>query len=197
MFKIQDGREYFYQWDIDRRLIVEDGSITQVHFCNRTDECSLVCEVYDEDGLRLVNVPNVLLQDIWRINVFGYDGNYTKHSKRFDVFPRSKPASYVYTETEVLNYNTLLGRIEEVDEVALRTVEEYLEANPPEVDLSAYATMAYVDEAVGNVDMSGYYTKEEVNALVPDVSGFQTEEEVTALIDAALAEIVDGEAVSY
>ena len=241
MFKIQDGRENFYQWDLDRKLIVEDGGITQVHFCNRTDECSLVCEVYDDNGLRLVDVPNVLLQDIWRINVYGYDVNYTKHSARFDVYPRSKPDNYVYTETETLNYNTLLGRIDEVDENMVRAIEEYLEANPPEVDLGGYATIAYVDETVSNVDipevdLSGYYTKTEVDALIPeevdlsgyalkeeipslegyaktedipdvsgyatkadipDVSAFQTEEEVTALIDAALAEIVDGEAVSY
>ena len=78
MFRIQDGRSQFYQWDLDRRLIVEDSSITQVHFCNRTDDCSLVCEVFEEDGVRLVNVPNILLQNNWRINVYAYDKDYTK-----------------------------------------------------------------------------------------------------------------------
>ena len=32
MFKIYDGREQFYQWDLDRKLIVEDAAITEVHF---------------------------------------------------------------------------------------------------------------------------------------------------------------------
>ena len=86
MFKIYDGREYFYQWDLDRKLIVKDKSITQVHFCNRTDESSLVCDVYDEDGLRLVNVPNILLQDNWPIRVYLYCNDfYTKESIIFDV----------------------------------------------------------------------------------------------------------------
>ena len=195
MFKIQDGRKYFYQWDIDRKLIVEDGSINQVHFCNRTDECSLVCEVYDEDGIRLVNVPNVLLQDIWRINVYGYDVNYTKHNEWFDVYPRTKPSDYVYTETETLNYNTLLDRINEIDESIEETVDRWLEENPPEVDLSAYATVDYVDEAVSNVDilevdLSGYYTKEEVDNTIAgidipevDLTGYATEEYVNTAIE--------------
>ena len=34
MFKIQDGRKSFTQWDLNRKIIVEDDSITQVHFTN-------------------------------------------------------------------------------------------------------------------------------------------------------------------
>ena len=43
MFKIYDGRDKFYQWDLDRQLIIDDPTVTQVHFCNRTDDSSLVC----------------------------------------------------------------------------------------------------------------------------------------------------------
>ena len=100
MFKIQDGREQFYQWDIDRKLIVSDSGITQVHFCNRTDDCSLVVDV--KDGL--ADVPNILLQDDWKINVYAYDKNYTKHCQTFNVVKRTKPSDYVYTETEVKRY---------------------------------------------------------------------------------------------
>ena len=74
MFSIYDGRAEFYQWDKDRKLIVDDSSIKQVHFCNKTDDCSLVVDVYfhDDDfgGIYLADVPNILLQDTWRINVF-------------------------------------------------------------------------------------------------------------------------------
>ena len=119
MFRIYDGRTDFYQWDIDRKLIIEDSSINQVHFCNRTDSCSLVCEVYEENGQRLVNVPNVLLQNDWRINVYGYDKNYTKHSAVFDVVKRSKPADYVYTETEVKTYTELEERIDKIEETGV------------------------------------------------------------------------------
>ena len=81
MFKIYDGREHFYQWDLNRKLIVDDPEVKQVHFCNRTDNCSLVCETYVEDGLTVVNVPNILLQSDWKIRVYAYDGYHTKHDK--------------------------------------------------------------------------------------------------------------------
>jgi hypothetical protein len=111
MFYIEDGREHFYQWDVDRRLVVEDPTIKEVHFCNRTDNCSLVCEVYFHDndfgGIHVVNVPNILLQTDWKIRVYAYDGKHTKHDECFEVKTRTKPADYVYTETEIKNWEAL------------------------------------------------------------------------------------------
>lgn len=115
MFKIYDGRDYFYQWDLDRKLIVENPDIEEVHFCNRTDECSLVCEVFEEDGKQLVNVPNILLQTDWRIRAYAYDGNSTKYEKIFTVKTRTKPADYVYTETEIKRYDDLEKRIKALE----------------------------------------------------------------------------------
>ena len=154
MFKIYDGRSQFYQWDIDRKVVVADASITEVHFCNRTDECSLVCEVYELDGLRVANVPNILLQQDWRINVYGYDTCYTKHNDVFEVVKRSKPADYVYTETEIVNYNTLLERMDSIEENIADAVTEYLEENPVEVDLTGYATEAYVNERIETIELT-------------------------------------------
>ena len=107
MFKIKDGRTEFYQWDKDRQLIVNDSSIKEVHFCNKTDECSLVKETYQEGEYTLVDVPNVLLQSAWRINVYGYTGDYTKHSATFKVNARTKPEDYVHTEGELKTWDKL------------------------------------------------------------------------------------------
>lgn len=115
MFKIYDGREHFYQWDLNQKLIIEDETMTQVHFCNKTDDCALVCEIYSENGLRLVNVPNILFQSDWRIKVWGYCEDYTKHEATFKVCSRSKPSDYIYTETEVKNYADLEERIAELE----------------------------------------------------------------------------------
>jgi hypothetical protein len=154
LFKIYDGRDRFYQWDVDRKLVIEDATITQVHFCNRTDECSLVCETYQENGLTLVNVPNVLLQSDWRINVYAYDTNYTKFSETYKVERRSKPENYVYTETEVLNYNTLLDRIDEVELEIPEAVNEYMKDNPPSVDLSGYVTEEELSTALDEIELT-------------------------------------------
>lgn len=180
MFKIYDGRSQFYQWDLDRKLIVEDDSINEVHFCNRTDDCSLVREVYNKDGLRLVDVPNVLLQDNWRINVYGYDKNYTKFSERFDVVGRSRPDDYVYTDEEILHWTTLEERIDQIeengvsDEKIASAVKGYLDENPVEVDLTGYATETYVKDAIAaipEVDLSDYAKKTDI----PSTSGLATE----------------------
>ena len=145
MFYIEDGREHFYQWDTDRRIVVEDQSIKEVHFCNRTGDCSLVCEVYFHDndfgGVYVANVPNILLQTDWKIRVYAYDGKHTRYDASYEVKSRTKPADYVYTETEVLNYNTLLDRIEAIEEKEV------------DVDLSNYYTKPEVDEIVENVDV--------------------------------------------
>lgn len=113
MFSISNGREHFYQWDINQQLVVQDNTITEAHFCNRTDDCALICEVFEKDGRRLVNVPNILLQDNWPIRVYAYSINHTKVCATFKVKPRSKPADYVYTETEVKNWEELEARVDE------------------------------------------------------------------------------------
>lgn len=160
MFKILDGRSQFYQWDIDRKVIVEDASINEVHFCNRTDDCSLICEVYELDGLRVADVPNILLQENWRINVYAYDTNYTKHCDVFEVVRRSKPADYVYTETEIKNYDELLERLEEIekngisDETVAAAVEKYMDENDIKVDLTGYATEEYVNDKIETIELT-------------------------------------------
>lgn len=160
MFRLLDGRSQFYQWDIDRIIVVEDATIDQVHFCNRTDDCSLICEVYELDGKRVANVPNILLQTDWRINVYAYDSNYTKHCEVFDVIKRSKPADYVYTETEIKNYDELLVRLDEIEQngisdAAVETaVTKYMEENDIQVDLTGYATETYVNDAVAAIELT-------------------------------------------
>ena len=140
MFLIEDGRKEFYQWDLNRRLIVVDGSIVEVHFCNRTDDCSLVVEVYMENGNHYADVPNILLQTDWDIRVYGYSLDYTKHSAVFKVNKRTKPSDYVYTETEVKNYDDLEERVERLET-----------SGGVDIDLSEYATKEYVDNAIANI----------------------------------------------
>lgn len=181
MFQIENGREHFFQWDANQRLIVEDETISEVHFYNGTEDSALVSEVYEKDNRRVVNVPNILLIDSWVIHAYAYLNDYTKVEERFKVIARAKPADYVYTETEVLNYNTLADRIDKVNENIGASVEDYLKKNPVEVDLSNYALKSEIPTNVSaftndvgylteHQDLSGYALKSEI----PNVSGFLT-----------------------
>ena len=111
MFKIYDGREHFWQWDLNQKLIVEDPTVNEVHFCNRTEDGSLVVEVYEDNGLRVANVPNILLQEDWKIKTYAYSIDHTKYEAWFNVATRCKPADYVYTETEVKTWEKLENQV--------------------------------------------------------------------------------------
>lgn len=151
MFRIADGRECFYQWDINRQVIVEDPTITEVHFCNRTDECSLVVKVYADplDSEIKADVPNILLQNDYPIRVYAYcNDGYTKIERVFKVKSRTKPSDYVYTETEVLQFSTISQRIDDIEQNIGTEVQKYMEENPVSVDLTGYATEDYVDNAM-------------------------------------------------
>ena len=155
MFKILDGRDELFQWDINRQIIVSDASIDAVHYSNRTDNSALVVEVKEKNGLRVADIPNILLQESWDINVYGYcDGYYTKQAARIKVNPRTKPESYVYTETEVLNYNTVMEKIDKVENNIGAAVQDYLIKNPVVVDLSNYYTKSQVDAAIDAVELT-------------------------------------------
>jgi hypothetical protein len=151
LFKIYDGRDKFYQWDLDRALIVEDPSITEVHFCNRTDSCSLICETFEEDGLTLVAVPNILLTTDWKIHVYAYDGKHTKHEECYEVISRTKPADYIYTETEVKNYEQFVNDLE-----ALKVDVEEIKENG--VGSKINIVNSYGKSSIAQTPEKDYYT---------------------------------------
>lgn len=136
-----DGRTCFYQWDIDREMIVTDAAIKELHYCNGTSDCSLVCAVVDGKAC----VPNILLQTAGNISVYGYTGDHTEIKKVYQVMPRTKPEDYVYTETEVKRYDSL--------EQGLANVKErvYQDGLP----YSEFETEIALDNFSGPVDQNG------------------------------------------
>jgi hypothetical protein len=120
LFTLADGRLAFYQWDLGRQLVVHDTTCTEVHFCNGSGEGSLVRPVKDQDDLRVVNVPNILLQETLSITAFAFvedeTGGYTRRAVVFPVRARPKPEDYVYTEEERLTWQSLDERMKKLEE---------------------------------------------------------------------------------
>jgi hypothetical protein len=115
MFKLLNGRTSFYQWDTDQKLIIDtDIPDYQVHFQDINNDVCLIKNPYTLDNHTVVDVPNVLLQSNMPIIVWCYvldeNGYYTIKSKTFAVIYRQKPSDYVYTETEVLSFNSKLDK---------------------------------------------------------------------------------------
>lgn len=145
MFEIADGREEFYQWDINRYLKVNEENITEVHFDNRTEITTLVVKV--KDGM--CAVPNILLQNNSNIRVYAFvDNEYTKIEQVFKVIPRSRPSDYVYNETQV----------QKIEDVINKALQEAKDSGEFKGDKG--------DEPVKGKD---YWTEEDKQELVNDV----------------------------
>ena len=126
IFKIYDGRTSFWQWDTKQKLIVLDERITEVRFSNRNMEHSKRRPVYtDNDGVRICNVPDILLQ--LPKNLIAYacikndDGSCsTVKSVKFAVHRQPIPTDYICEQDVVVE--GILMRIELL-EALLKDVE--------------------------------------------------------------------------
>lgn len=168
MFKIEDGREHFYQWDIDRRIIVDNPAIGEVHFSNIFSTEALVVNTYQENGITLVNVPNILLQKDWPIDVYTYSKDFTNCKAKFEVESRNKPSDYVYTETEVLDFEALEKQIEELSE-ELKNIEltPGEKGEPGEPGKDGYTPVKGVDYFDGEQGIPGEPGKDGVDGYTP------------------------------
>ena len=127
IFKIYDGRTNFWQWDTKQKLIVLDDRVTEVRFSNRNMEHSKRRIVYtDNDGLRICNVPDILLQ--LPKNLIAYacikqeDGSCsTIKSVKFAVAQQPIPSDYVCEQDAVIE--DILMRLELLEET-LKEIEQ-------------------------------------------------------------------------
>lgn len=114
MLQIYDGRAHFWQWDTNQKLKVDAGHACEVHFLDRNSTTALVVDTYTINGQTVADVPNILLQDDRTLLAWVYicEGDEcTKQEARFEVWPRQKPADYVYTETEIKHFSDLDKRV--------------------------------------------------------------------------------------
>ena len=104
--KLENGRKYFWQWELDQRLEAPEGC-TQVHFANGTSDKALVLEVFEENNKRMVKVPNEMLQVAAQLRCYAWDGENVIEVTSFDVLPREKPEDYMYEPEEVRRFDKL------------------------------------------------------------------------------------------
>lgn len=120
-----EGRQELWQWDLGRKVkfVPSEGiTVDEVHFGNVFSGEALVVEpkVDETTGDIVANVPNILATQFFSINVYAVmlipDGKITTERVILDVTAREKPSDYVYTETEIKNYDALEKRIKALEE---------------------------------------------------------------------------------
>lgn len=116
IFKIYDNRTNFWQWDTKQKLIVLDENITEVRFSNRNMEHSKRRIVYtDNDGKRVCNVPDILLQlpkDLMVYACIKRDNQScsTVSAEKFEVYRQPIPSDYVCEQDTAVD--AILSRLE-------------------------------------------------------------------------------------
>lgn len=129
--KIDDTREYFYQWDSGQRIILESYPAgVEVHFTltPRTAYDALRCKTalvvksYEENGKVYADVPNRLLQVAGKLIAYVYMENATRGQtmlcNAFPIIARPRPADYVFTEQEIMRWDALDERITKLEKAS-------------------------------------------------------------------------------
>lgn len=97
---LDDGRTELWQWDTGRKIVVDDKSVSEVHYSKYSSTQAITRKVIDGKA----EIPNFLLQDTHAITVYAYSGSiengYTMAEKTFNVIKKPKPANYVETEED-------------------------------------------------------------------------------------------------
>lgn len=98
---LDDGRTELWQWDTGRKIVVDNKSVSEVHYSKYSSTKAITRKVIDGKA----EIPNFLLQDTHAVTVYAYSGSiengYTVAEKTFNVAKKPKPANYVETEVEV------------------------------------------------------------------------------------------------
>lgn len=144
-----------YQWDLNRQIEIDnlpDGTdITEVNFAHPGDEEAMVVTPAKNGNTVIANIPNILLQSDKDIFIYVCVGDVTICSKRKNVHSRPRPADYVYTETQIKQWDDLCNEVyngvgEVINEEftsALQELESYCDENVvPYVETSSQSAEA-------------------------------------------------------
>lgn len=121
MISIKDGK--LYQWDTGRIVMCkapEGMWIDEIHLDNYTTKNAIILKTYLDGDYVCAKIPDVVLQKLNPINIYTVmrveNDEKTIESSQFNVIQRKKPEDYVYEEEEILRYDNLEEKIEELEE---------------------------------------------------------------------------------
>ena len=147
-----------FQWETGRQLQIvplQNMTVSAVHFSNPGDLEALVVKPKEVDGKLVADIPNILLQK--GSNLVAYSVNVSSDCVEtlrdciFSVRKRAKPSDYVYTEVEILNYESLEKRIKAIEENG----NDYVLTDAEKTKIAEMAAkLVEVPGSGGNVDVT-------------------------------------------
>lgn len=160
---LDDGRTELWQWDTGRKIVVDDKSVSEVHYSKYSSTQAITREVINGKA----EIPNFLLQDTHAVTVYAYSGSiengYTVAEKTFNVAKKPKPANYVETEEDKAILAKLKAEIGDLTALQTNAKDNLVEAINEAAAKEMEIEMPFYEEDVGNVltqvKSSGEYYK--------------------------------------
>ena len=125
---LDDGRTELWQWDTGRKIVVDDKSVSEVHYSKYSSTQAITREVINGKA----EIPNFLLQDTHAVTVYAYAGSvengYTMAEKTFNVVKKPKPANYVETEEDKAILSKLKEEIGDLSELQTEAKDNLVSA---------------------------------------------------------------------
>ena len=149
---LDDGRTELWQWDTGRKIVVDDKSVSEVHFSKYSSNQAITREVVNGKA----EIPNFLLQDTHAVTVYAYAGSvengYTVAEKTFNVAKKPKPANYVETEEDKAILEKLKAEIGDLSSLQTTSKNNLVSAIN---EAAASGRAGTSEDAVELLDVSG------------------------------------------
>ena len=134
---LDDGRTELWQWDTGRKIVVDDKSVSEVHYSKYSSTQAITREVINGKA----EIPNFLLQDTHAVTAYAYSGSiengYTMAEKTFNVVKKPKPANYVETEEDKVILAKLKEEIGDLSTLKTDAKDNLVDAINAVADLSS------------------------------------------------------------
>lgn len=141
---LDDGRTELWQWDTGRKIVVDDKSVSEVHYSKYSSTQAITSLVINGKA----EIPNFLLQDTHAVTVYAYSGSIengcTMAEKTFNVVKKPKPANYVETEEDKAILAKLKAEIGDLSELQTEVKDNLVAA---------------INEASSSESIAGYGVK--------------------------------------
>jgi hypothetical protein len=162
---LDNGRTELWQWDTGRKIVVDDKSVSEVHYSKYSSTQAITREVINGKA----EIPNYLLQDTHDVTVYAYSGSiengYTAAEKTFSVAKKPKPANYVETKEDQAILAKLKEEIGDLSELQTEAKDNLVSAIN-----EAAASGADKHENITNnyyVELDGVYPNYTLSSATP------------------------------
>lgn len=146
---LDDGRTELWQWDTGRKIVVDDKSVSEVHYSKYSSTQAITREVINGKA----EIPNFLLQDTHAVTVYAYSGSiengYTVAEKTFNVAKKPKPANYVDTEEDKAILAKLKAEIGDLSELYTEAKDNLVSAINEAASIACYGVKYIAEGYIG------------------------------------------------